>query len=176
MEQPKATRPLRPRTRFGLLFLFFLSILALIFEYGQQLLGRIYTYPVSAAAKLLLDFTGIQARLDTSQLSLGFCDLAVGNTVCRVIPECTGIFVLFILLAAILAYPTALIHKGWGVLLGIPAFFLYSALRLAILGTVVWLNPEWLKFMHMYLMVVLNLGFALFLWIYWTHNIYADRQ
>jgi exosortase/archaeosortase family protein len=96
------------------------------------------------------------------------------QTSLRVIPECTGIFTLFIYLAAVLAYPATLGARAWGVTLGVGGVFLFSTARLVVLGVVGQAIPAWLTLFHMGLMVVANLGFALFLWLWWTGRVGRD--
>ena len=158
------------RLRFLLLFVAGIGLLALVFSQWQFLFDRIYLYPVSCAAAALLDLIGVGTRLDVSSLSLGFCLLIFDKVTFRIIPECTGIFALLIFLVAVLAYPTSPARKGWG-LLGIPAFFAYSALRLVVLGLVAHFQPDWIRFFHLYLMVLLNFGFMVFVWATWVEGV-----
>lgn len=164
-------RTQRPRLRFGLLFALCLGLMALCFWQWQSVFARGFMYPVSAAAVWALNLIGVSVRLDASSLSLGFCLLTMEKVSFRVIFECTGLFALFILLAAIFAYPASLRQKGWGTLLGIAAFFLYGSARLVLLGVVGHLAPGWLPLFHLYLMVLLNLGFMVFLWLYWIGEV-----
>jgi len=158
------------RLRFLLLFVAGVSLFAAIFSKWQALFDQIYLYPVSYAAATLLDRIGIPAELNASSLSLGFCLVIFDEIIFRVIPECTGIFALLIFLAALLAYPASAAQKGWGLLLGLPAFFVYSSLRLVLLGVVAHLHSEWLPFFHVYLMLLLNLGFMLCVWVSWINR------
>ena len=158
----------RLRLRFCAVFLAYVGLLALIFKHWEAAFGWLYLYPVSYAAAQLLDLIGLPVGLDASSLSLGFCRLLFGQIVFRIIFECTGIFTLLICLAAILAYPSSLVHKAWGVALGCVSFFAYGVLRLVLLGVVVWVQPEWISFFHVYFMVLLNLGFMVLVLAVWT--------
>ena len=150
MNWPEFIRTHQRRFRFCLSIVFCVCLLALIFEQWQPLFGKGYLYPVSYAAALLLEQLGVQVELDASSIPLGFCILKLGKITFRIIYECTGIFTLFIFLAAVLAYPASIVQKGWGWMLGIPAFFAYSSLRLVILGLVAHRVPEWIPFFHLY--------------------------
>jgi len=156
------------RGRFLLLFLAGIASLALAFSRWQPFFDKAYLYPVSWTATALLDLIGIGTRLDAGPLPLGFCLMIFEDATFRVIHECTGIFALLIFAAALLAYPAPMKEKLRGLLLGLPAFFAYSALRLVILGLVVHFQPTWIHFFHLYLMVLLNLGFLIFLWSTWV--------
>ncbi|MEE3257914.1 MAG: hypothetical protein VX293_01770 [Candidatus Latescibacterota bacterium] len=89
----------------------------------------------------------------------------------RIIHECTGIFALLIFLSLVFAYPTSFYHKMQGVLLGLPSFYLYSALRLVILGVIAHFEPDLVELFHQYMMVLVNLGFLLFLWLNWIDQV-----
>ena len=162
------------RLRFPLLFLAGVGLLAAAFWQWQFLFDQAYLYPVSDATARLLDLIGVPAELDAGPLSLGFCTLAFEQITFRIIHQCTGIFSLFIFLAALLAYPASLSQMGWGLLLGLPAFFAYGSLRLVVLGLMAHCNPAWVRFFHLYPMVLLSLGFSLFLWVSWVNRVRAD--
>jgi exosortase/archaeosortase family protein len=175
MHLPAVLRRGGPALRFCLLFLLFLSLLALLFENSQTFFAFAYMYPVSALAAFLLNLLGIAADLDTSTLLSGFCDLVLGGVAYRIIHECTGLFALLTFLALVFAYPAAQFQKVQGVLLGLPAFYAYSALRLVVLGMVAQWQPAWVETFHLYMMVLVNLGFTLFVWMSWIDRVvYGD--
>ncbi len=164
---------LEPRARFGLLFVIWALSFSLIFENWQSLFAAGYLHPVSAVTTALLNSLGVTTEMDASSLSQGFCLLRMERVTFRVIFECTGIFPLFIFGAATLAYPASLAQKGLGLLLGIVAFFLYSSLRLVLLGVVGQLMPHWIHFSHLWLMILINVGFAVFIWLCWVNRVRA---
>lgn len=157
--------------RFSLYFAGTLILLAFFFELAQNFLATAYMYPVSWCATSLLNSLGIAAELDSRSLSAGFCDLILNHIVYRIIHECTGIFALLIFLGLVFAYPASPYHKMQGVLLGLPAFYFYSCLRLVLLGIIAHIEPRWVELSHLYMMVLVNLGFLLFVWIYWLEKI-----
>ena len=67
-----------------------------------------------------------------------------------------------------MAYPASLPQKGLGLLLGSVAFFLYSSIRLVLMGVVGQLMPQWLQVSHLWLMVLINVGVAACLWLCWV--------
>lgn len=158
---------LSARPRFCLLFALSLSIFASLFHLWEIPLAHLYLQPVSAVTSTTLNAVGITAQLDTSSVPLGFCLIAMERITFRVIHECTGIFSLFIFLAAVLAYPAPMRAKGWAVALGLVAFFLYGCLRLVLLGVVGQLAPTWVPVLHQW-MVLINLGYALSVWLFWV--------
>ncbi|MFT5087918.1 MAG: exosortase/archaeosortase family protein [Candidatus Latescibacterota bacterium] len=163
--------PTRSALRFSLYFIGALALLTLFFELAQNFLTTAFMYPVSWAATNLLNTLGIAAELDSSPLDSGFCDLILDGIIYRIIHECTGIFALLVFLGLVSAYPTSAYHKVQGMLLGLPAFYLYSCLRLVILGIVAHIEPSLVELFHLYMMVLINLGFLLFVWIYWLEKV-----
>lgn len=161
----------RRALRFCLLFVCLLFLLSQLFDYFQTFFATVYLYPVSVLAAYLLNVLGIVADLNTSTLAAGFCDLILGGAVYRVIHECTGVFALLTFLALVFAYPVSFYHKMQGVFLGLPAFYLYSTLRLVILGIVAHVEPDQVELFHQYMMVLVNLGFLLSLWMHWVDRI-----
>lgn len=162
----------RRSRRFLLLFAGSAALLALVFFLGQDLLARIYLFPISWTAAWLLQQLGIAARLDATFLSQGFCLLILERLTLRVIHECSGIFAFFLFLAALFAYPARIQQKLWGLGWGLAAFLLYGSLRLIALGLIAHFHPAWIPFFHLYLMVLLNLGFLLFVWVSWVNGVH----
>ncbi|MEW6752881.1 MAG: hypothetical protein AB1505_18160 [Candidatus Latescibacterota bacterium] len=153
--------------RFCLLFLAWLAAIAVAFHLAEPVLARVSMYPVSRAAAWLLGGLGVPAALDAGGLEAGFCDLRIDGSVYRIIHECTGIFALLVLCALVLGFPTSAARKVQGIAMAVPAFAVYSTLRLVCLGLVAQVAPAWVDLVHRYLMVLVNLGFLLSLWLYW---------
>lgn len=140
-----------------------------VFAYG-------YVLPISATAGAALTGIGFPAILDVAGLVDGFCVLETETTLLRVEFECTGLISLFVYLGAVVAYPSDGRSRLIGVVAGIPAYFLYSTARLVIIGITDYLAPAWLDWLHIYLMVLMNLGFFLFLWSHWVRRIATHRS
>jgi exosortase/archaeosortase family protein len=140
------------------------------------LFGHTYLLPISWTTASALNALGIPSLLDHSMLALGFCIVETEFTLFRVEFECTGLFSLFVYQGAVLAYPTDLRRRAVGVVLGLVGFFAYAVSRLVALGLIDYFAPWWLNWFHIYLMVLLNLGFFLFLWAQWVNRCAVVRQ
>ena len=162
--------------RFCAFFAVWLGGMALAFELLRAQLVNLYMYPISYVAAWLLTRLGVDARLGEALLASGVCQLAVSDIVYLVTFECTEIFALFMCLAAVLAYPASLIHKIKGVTLVVPAFVVYSTLRLIIMGMVARFVPAHIELFHVYIMVLVNIGFVLLLWMYWVREVVVVRE
>lgn len=160
-----------PRRRFCLGFAAGLALMTTGFEIWQEPFSRLYLQPLCMVATAVLKAIGVTAALDTTGVPQGFCTISMARTTFRVIHECTGIFTLFIYVAAVLAYPASRRARLAGALGGTVAFFLYSAARLVLLGVVGHLDPAWIAHVHAWLMVAMNLGFALFVWLWWVERV-----
>lgn len=158
----------RQRLGFGLLFLAYLALLWGTLGWWQTWLGIGYLYPLSWAATRLLDLLGVSAILDPSLLSRGTCILVMERAVFHVTYDCAGLFALFVYVAAVLAHPAAVTWRAAGIIAGASALFAYGVLRLVALALVGHLAPAWLSFLHLYLLVLMNVGFVVFLWATWV--------
>lgn len=163
-------RRARSRLGFCALFCLYTAGLALAFHQWESGVGPLYLYPVSWSAGALLDAIGISALLDAAQVTAGLCVLTMERAVFHVTYECTGVSALVIYLAAVLAHPTTARHRIAGVVLGGLALFGYSVLRLVALGVVARISPGHTQFFHVYLLVLMNVGFMLFVWGSWARR------
>jgi exosortase/archaeosortase family protein len=157
----------RPRWGFGLLFLVYLGLLWSTLGW-QTWLGTGYLYPLSWLAARLLGFIGVPVTFDPSLLSRGTCALLMDRVIFHVTYDCAGFFALLVYVAAVLAYPATTAWRAAGILAGTGALFAYGVLRLVILALVGHLAPSWLSFLHLYLLVLMNVGFVIFLWAIWV--------
>lgn len=168
-----------PGGRFLLGFVGCLTAMVVGFEGLRPLLVHVYMWPVSRLAALVLNLLGVSAQLGPTAPEAGVCQLAVHHVVYLITFECTGIFALFLCLAAVLAFPVPLGQRARGVLLVVPAFATYSSARLVVMGLVARFAPARIELFHIYVMVLVNIGFVLLLWLYWARaagGLTARRQ
>ena len=157
--------------RFLGLFAAGLAGLGGLFEGVPSLFQQLYMLPVSHLSTAFLQILSIDAILDTSRLSDGFCELAVSRIVYRVTFDCTGIFAVLAFAALTLAFPATIRQKAAGLALGLPAIFAFSVVRITVLGLVAGLEPAWIEVFHVYVMELATLGFMLFTWMYWLGQV-----
>lgn len=166
----------RKGVQFCTLFFAWLLVLAGLFELTRALLVELYMYPISYVAAWILSSMGINAYLGETLLASGVCQLAVSDILYLVTFECTGIFALFMCAASVLAYPASKMSKIKGISLVVPAFLAYSTLRLVVMGLVARFIPDQIELFHVYIMVLVNIGFVLLLWLYWVREIVPPRE
>ena len=162
--------------QFCTLFFAWLLVLAGLFELTRSLLVELYMYPISYVAAWIISSMGINAYLGETLLASGVCQLAVSDILYLVTFECTGIFALFMCAASVLAYPASKMSKIKGISLVVPAFLAYSTLRLVVMGLVARFIPDQIELFHVYIMVLVNIGFVLLLWLYWVREIVPPRE
>ena len=162
--------------RFCVRFAVWLGATGILFESWRRVWVDLFMYPVTYGAVLVLGFLGLQAQLSGLDATTGVCQLELEKVIYQVSFECTGIFALFLCVASVLAYPTRISHRIKGLGLVIPAFFCYSILRLVTLGIVAHLAPQHIDLFHLYVMVLVNIGFVLTMWMYWVRAAGAERK
>lgn len=153
------------------LFAAALAGLGVLFELLPTLFQHLYMLPVSHVSAILLKVLSVEAILDTGHLSDGFCELAVSRVVYRITFDCTGIFAVLAYTALTLAYPAPMGQRLSGLGLGLPAIFVFSVLRITVLGIIAQIEPAWIEVFHVYVMELATLGFMLFTWSYWLGQV-----
>lgn len=153
--------------------LFFVALLVFImtFELIMNFYAHVFLKTLSFLTYYSLKVFGMDLKLDRNNLYYGYCDLIFTNRILRINYGCVGIYALFILLSGIIAYPSSLKSKLAGIIVSLPAFYLYSFLRLVIMGVAGTLGTKYLNFFHSYFMLVINVAFILFLFIIWIEKI-----
>jgi exosortase/archaeosortase family protein len=167
---PSASRALR----FCALFVLLIAAQLLVFEILPEFFSLYHLYPVSWMASHGLNLLGTHANLITSELADGFCRLELSGIQYAITHECTGILAVFVLTAAVLAYPADLRVRGRGLVLAIPAVTFFGVLRLIVLGIVAQARPDWIELFHVYIMELATLAFAMFVFIYWIEDMCRD--
>jgi exosortase/archaeosortase family protein len=173
VDRPENSAPSRV-LRFCGRFVFAITAQLLAFEALPEFFGLYHLYPVSWMASQVLNLLGVQANLTTMELANGFCRLELTGIQYAVTHECTGILAVFVLTAAILAYPVPSRQRGTGLLMAIPAVTFFGVLRLVVLGIVAGARPGWIELFHLYIMELATLAFALFVFIYWIEDMRRD--
>ncbi len=130
----------------------------------------IWTNFISGTAKVgggLLRLCGQQASTAGASVSLDSFSL-------QVVSECTGALPMVILAACVLAYPSRLRSKLWGLLFGAIALYLMNIVRIASMAVVGLHWPQHFNLVHRYLWQGTSIAFIALLWIAWL--VLAKRQ
>lgn len=97
--------------------------------------------------------------------------VALNNFSIKVVGECTGLMEMFILLAAILAYPANYKKKLLGLFFGIPLLYIFNIVRMFFITVMSNWNPKTFHFMHLYFWEVAGILIIGGLWLFWVERI-----
>lgn len=161
---------LRPAAGFALRYLCGTIVCFVLFDSFSGFVRSVYVKPLAGTASFFLHLGGIESSV-ISNPGLGSCDLWFGVASYRITQACSGLFTCALYLSAILAYPVGSRKKAVGLLIGIPAFFTFGVLRVVIMAVVAVDWPSRVEIFHVYIMAIANLGFALFVWLYWFDRV-----
>ncbi len=107
--------------------------------------------------------------------------IVLGHDILEIVAECTGIYVLILFAAGVVAFPTDVRARLRGLALGLPCIVAINFVRLVSLGLVVHFRPTWLSWFHEYLWQVLFVGLVATLFAVWVartgskHGSFAAR-
>jgi exosortase H (IPTLxxWG-CTERM-specific) len=160
----KAADPRKKR-----LILFVVSFLVIL------VIGAIlYPYFSISMAEELRGFMAVTATvcggiLDIFSDDINFSDryLTFKGFSVEIIEECTGIFEMLIFLAALLSYPATWRSKLIGVLLGLPALYLFNVTRIVFLTVVGVYYRNLFEFMHLYFWQATLILMITTVWVLW---------
>jgi exosortase H (IPTLxxWG-CTERM-specific) len=153
--------------RFYVIFGYLMALLYLGLhqQTSHELLAQRFPALTAACVAEALDLLGQDA-------------VAVGQTVSvrsgmsfQIIYHCSGLFLMSIFAAAVLAYPARTRERLLGLALGLPLLFAANVLRLAVLGVVGRYFPAYFDLSHEYLWQGLFVVLVLFLWVQWRDRI-----
>ena len=94
----------------------------------------------------------------------------------RVIDECTGIEVIGLFVAAVLAFPSAWRHRLLGLALGVPSLLLLNLIRMSTLILVGAGSAKALDIGHVYVWPVIILTMAMAIWLSWARIAVRDPR
>jgi exosortase H (IPTLxxWG-CTERM-specific) len=150
--------------RFGL------AALALFAAYWMEAAAGGFA-PVNAlharVTAALLDRLGIQARAQATSIYLP-------QGVLDIVDECTGVYVVILFAAGVLAFPVGWRTKMLGLAAGVPCIVAINLVRLVSLGVVLRFRAAWLPWFHEYLWQVLFVGLVVIVYARWVTT--SDRR
>jgi exosortase/archaeosortase family protein len=162
-----------PRLGLGLLFALWALATAWALDRWDAALNMPYMLSISEATAWVLNTVGIPTSLGS--VAGRYAILSMDHAVFHVTRECTGIQALGLYVAAVLSYPASGRQRLIAVARGLPAFFVYSVGRLIVLAVVAQDAPGWTQFLHIYLLVLVNAGFLLWLWAIWVKSLDEEK-
>ena len=143
------------------LFFVFCATFYLVF-YFLTLRGSLSILNTTTASILgaVLSLAGMDVIVNGPALSINGFGL-------EIIDECTAIFSSIVYCSAVLAYPTTLKNKSFGIAFGVPSLYAINILRLSILALVGVYHPDMFEFVHVYLWQASFIIFVVVIFLLW---------
>jgi exosortase H (IPTLxxWG-CTERM-specific) len=153
--------------RFYALFGYLVALLYLGLhqQTSHELLAERFPAFTARCVALALGLLGQKAEAFGQTVSI------TGGISFQVIYQCSGLFLMSIYAAAVLAYPARLREKLAGLALGLPVLFAANIVRLAALGIIGKYLPAYFDLSHEYLWQGIFIVFVLVLWTLWRDHL-----
>jgi archaeosortase B (VPXXXP-CTERM-specific) len=112
----------------------------------------------------LLQILGLKATITAKEINLSTFAISV-------VRQCTGLFEVITLIAAVIAYPTTIEKKIKGIEMGLPLIFIFNILRLILLAYLgVYYFPMF-EIVHDYILQLTFFSFVIFIWFFWINSV-----
>jgi len=149
-------------------FVFLLSVLVrLDFNYFDRALTQGLTHHSAWVVASTLSLFG-------ADVTRRGATIVYQSSAFRIIDECTGIEVIGLFVAAVLAFPSPWRHRLVGLALGIPALLTLNLIRMVTLIVIGAGSMKALDIGHVYVWPVIVLTMALVLWLRWARIAVRD--
>ena len=159
--------------RFVLLFIGLLILIIIIFTLTAD---KFLSSPIEKLEIVTTHLVGLVLNLFGMGAKVNQQFLSLNNFSIEVIAECTGLYEIFIFLAAMLAYPANFKKKLWGALLGIPFIFLVNIFRMVTITIISNYKPDTFEILHLYFWQVGLILIILCAWILWIEKIVKSAK
>lgn len=172
-KSPPQPRPAAVTLRFSLTFLALVMLFSILVSLDVYLFdgatGKLATTCVAHIAGLMLSL--LDANVVTSGNLISYKSSAF-----EIVTDCTGIEVIELFVAAVLAFPTRWHYRLAGLGLGIPTLGVLNLIRVVTLISVGGRWPEALHYGHLYVWPAIVLAAALGMWVYWARLATDDAR
>jgi archaeosortase B (VPXXXP-CTERM-specific) len=152
-----------PAHRFVVLFLVYLGALVYLYPKASVRYSQAIDWMTIATATIEFHFFSIFSRAITQHGKM----VIFGGFSVQIIEECTGLYEILIYAAAVLAFPTTLVRKGIGIVLGAPLLYAVNVLRIAFLMFAGRFYPATFDFMHLYFWQATLILMITSVWLLW---------
>ena len=135
-----------------------------------------FTNLVTTGAAVVLSNLGFVADVYLQTTHSGYAEIRFNSTVYEVNEDCTGLSLVLLVAAAIVAIPVPLRLRILGVvLMGFLAAFV-GCMRIVILGCVAEYQTDLFDLFHTYLMEVATVGIGLWMLLFWFKFTMPERR
>ena len=145
----------------------FSSLLALLYVLSIQFESYVPIFNMQTTSSTLvqlLQIFGLKVTISANEVSLS-------NFVLEVVRQCTGLFEVITLVAAVVAYPTNYKNKIKGIAIGLPLIYTFNIIRLVFLAYLgVYYFPLF-EIVHDYILQITFFSFVIFIWFFWLQTV-----
>jgi len=158
---------MKKELKFLLIFLIISSSLYLLIStFYSENLPIIGIYNIASTSNTILNYIGIKTIIiDGDTIFLP------SNVALKIILECTGLYEIIILSSIILAYPTGIKNKIFGIILGIIIIYVLNMIRLVSISYILVYYTDKFDFIDRYLWQVSLVIFISLTYIIWLKSI-----
>lgn len=154
---------LDPANRFVVIFLVCLGALNIFYpKFSLR-----YPEAIEWMSQITAILGGMSLEIFSDEVQQKHKMIIYGGFAVEIIEECTGLYEILIYSAAVLAFPTTLVKKGIGILMGAPILYATNVLRIVFL---VWIGryyPSAFDFMHLYFWQATLILMITSVWLLW---------
>lgn len=150
--------------RFLVIFGFILGVLYILSIQYESYVPIFNMATTSATLVELLKIFGLQASLNSNGVTISSFSLDI-------VRQCTGLFEVITLIAAVFAYPASLKNKMKGLAIGIPLIYIFNLLRLISLAYLGIYSFSLLEIVHDYILQITFFSFVVSIWFFWINNV-----
>ncbi len=162
-----------PAIRFVLTFIISLAVLGYIYSYFTAKYHDDLTVIMEATAT----FSGWIASLFSNEVTYSGKYVTYQGFAVEIIDECTGMLEMVIYLAAVISFSTSIKKKLIGVLIGIPAIYLFNILRIFVLLVAGASSQKAFDFMHLYFWQATLIIMIATVWVGWLYLVvYREKR
>ena len=126
-----------------------------------------FTDVVTAGAAFALSNLGFVAEVYSQATDVGYAELHFNTTIYRVNEDCTGLSLVLLVAAAVVAMPARLAIRISGLVLMSIIAGLIGGMRIVVLGCVAEYQADLFELFHTYLMEVTTVGAMLWIFTGW---------
>lgn len=157
----------KPIIKFCLIFLGLLLVLTVTFPFLSDEFNPQLTWMMVVTA----DVTGFFLKLLGLEVGVSGRIVSMPNFSIEVVGECTGLYEMLILLAAMIAYPANWKKKLIGAGLGIPLLYLINIVRMVFITVMGNWSPNTFEFLHLYFWQVAMILIIVSVWVLWIQKV-----
>ena len=143
---------------------------------GIPIVSRYFMAGVTEGAALILSHLGFVVAVVGSAINSGYAEIVFNSTIYRVNEDCTGLSLVLLVAAGIVAVPAHFRLRLTGLILMSLFAALVGCLRIVLLGCVAEYNAEIFHLFHTYIMEVATVGFGLWALTIWFKLVAAQQS